>query len=93
METRGCWRSPEFSPNPGEGYHFHHNAETYYLVGKAIEKGHVACHVTTTGASQHTRRGRLESAVKQINIDHDSFVKDKSDSNQFVPLCFFSDSI
>jgi Carbohydrate esterase, sialic acid-specific acetylesterase len=39
METRGFWRSPEFSPNPEQGYHLYHNAETHYLVGKAMAKG------------------------------------------------------
>ena len=38
METRGFWRSPEFLPIR-ETHHFHHNAESYYLVGKAMAKG------------------------------------------------------
>jgi hypothetical protein len=41
-ETRGFWRAPEFSPNPSQGYHYWHNAETYYLVGRAIADGFVA---------------------------------------------------
>lgn len=39
METRGFWRDAEYSPNRGQGYHFFHNAETYYLIGKAMAKG------------------------------------------------------
>jgi alpha-galactosidase len=39
METRGFWRQAEFSPNQDQSYHFYHNAETHYLVGKAIAKG------------------------------------------------------
>lgn len=39
METRGFWRDAQFSPNSGQGYHFWHNAETYYLVGQAMASG------------------------------------------------------
>ena len=39
METRGFWRDPQYSPNPGQGYHFWHNAETYYLIGQAMAQG------------------------------------------------------
>ena len=39
IETRGFYREPEYSPNQGQGYHFFHNAETHYLVGKAIALG------------------------------------------------------
>jgi alpha-galactosidase len=39
METRGFWRDPQYSPNKGQGYHFWHNAETYFLVGQAMAKG------------------------------------------------------
>lgn len=41
-ETRGFWRAPEFSPDPREGYHYFHNAETAYLVGRALADGFVA---------------------------------------------------
>jgi len=40
-ETRQFWRDSEFSPNKGQGYHYWHNAETYYLVGKAMAEGMV----------------------------------------------------
>jgi hypothetical protein len=39
METRGFWREARFSPNKGQGYHYWHNAETYFLVGQAMAKG------------------------------------------------------
>eukprot|EP01052_Picozoa_sp_SAG31_P042522 SAG31_NODE_6778_length_1892_cov_2.131065_1_plen_226_part_00 len=39
METRGFWRDAKYSPNHGQGYHFWHNAETYWLIGKAMAKG------------------------------------------------------
>jgi hypothetical protein len=39
VETRGFWRQAEFSPNQDQGYHFYHNAETHYLVGKAMAEG------------------------------------------------------
>ena len=39
METRGFWREAQYSPNQGQGYHFWHNAETYYLVGQAMATG------------------------------------------------------
>eukprot|EP00928_Gymnodinium_smaydae_P018462 TRINITY_DN17022_c0_g5_i1.p1 TRINITY_DN17022_c0_g5~~TRINITY_DN17022_c0_g5_i1.p1 ORF type:complete len:152 (+),score=33.74 TRINITY_DN17022_c0_g5_i1:61-456(+) len=39
METRSFWRDAQYSPNRGQGYHFFHNAETYYLVGKAMAAG------------------------------------------------------
>lgn len=38
-ETRQFWRDPQFSPNQVEGYHFWHNAETYYLAGLAMAEG------------------------------------------------------
>jgi len=38
-ETRGFWREAQYSPNEQEGYHFNHNAETYFLIGKAIARG------------------------------------------------------
>ena len=41
METRGFWRDAEFSPNRGQGYHYWHNAETYFLVGRAMAEGMV----------------------------------------------------
>jgi len=39
METRGFWREAQYSPNHGQGYHFWHNAETYYEVGQAMATG------------------------------------------------------
>ena len=39
METRGYMRSAEFNPAPAQGYHWGHNAETYYLLGKAMASG------------------------------------------------------
>ena len=42
METRGFWRDAQYSPNRGQGYHYWHNAETYYLVGRAMADGMVA---------------------------------------------------
>lgn len=38
IETRDYWRPAKFSPMDQE-YHFHHNAETHYLIGKAMAKG------------------------------------------------------
>ena len=38
-ETRGFWRDAQYSPNRGQGYHYWHNAETYYLVGRAMAEG------------------------------------------------------
>jgi len=38
-ETRGFWREAIYSPNPSQGYHYFHNAETYYLVGRALATG------------------------------------------------------
>ena len=38
METRGYQRT-KYSPTPGQGYHWGHNAETYYLIGKAMASG------------------------------------------------------
>jgi hypothetical protein len=42
METRAFWRDARWSPNPAQGYHYWHNAETYYLVGRAMADGMVA---------------------------------------------------
>ena len=39
METRGFYRQPEYSPNHGQDYHWYHNAETHYLLGKALAVG------------------------------------------------------
>ena len=38
IETRDFFRPVEFSP-VDQGYHFNHNAETHYLIGKAMAKG------------------------------------------------------
>jgi hypothetical protein len=38
-ETRGFWRDAQFSPNQREGYHYWHNSETAYLVGRAMADG------------------------------------------------------
>lgn len=35
VETRDFYRPPEYSPS-GQGFHFNHNSETYYLIGKAM---------------------------------------------------------
>jgi hypothetical protein len=40
-ETRQFWRDSQFSPNRGQVYHYWHNAETYYLVGRALADGMV----------------------------------------------------
>jgi alpha-galactosidase len=42
METRQFWRDPQYSPNSAEGYHYWHNAETCYLVGRALAEGMVS---------------------------------------------------
>jgi len=39
MEARGFWRDSNISPNAAQGYHYHHNAETYMLVGEALARG------------------------------------------------------
>jgi hypothetical protein len=39
MEARGFWRDSNVSPNAAQGYHYHHNAETYMLVGDALARG------------------------------------------------------
>lgn len=38
IETRDFFRPTEFSPID-QGYHFNHNAETHYLIGKAMAQG------------------------------------------------------
>lgn len=40
IEARGFWRSQAESPT-GTGYHYNHNAETYYLVGDALGRAMV----------------------------------------------------
>ena len=39
METRGYLRDGQLSPAPSQGYHWNHNAESYYLIGKAMASG------------------------------------------------------
>lgn len=39
-ETRGFWRSSQFSP-VNQGYHWWHNAESYWLMGQAMASGMV----------------------------------------------------
>jgi len=39
METRDYWREAQYSPNRAQGYHFFHNAETYFLIGKQMAQG------------------------------------------------------
>eukprot|EP00041_Stephanoeca_diplocostata_P017694 m.362448 g.362448 ORF g.362448 m.362448 type:complete len:189 (+) comp20787_c0_seq7:1061-1627(+) len=38
-ETRSYWRGPQYSPVPSQGYHWFHNAESYFLIGKAMGVG------------------------------------------------------
>ena len=38
MEARWYWRDSNVSPNAAQGYHSHHNAETYMLVGDALAR-------------------------------------------------------
>eukprot|EP00980_Cylindrotheca_fusiformis_P021785 scaffold8614_cov85-Cylindrotheca_fusiformis.AAC.2 len=38
IETRNFWRPGDFSPSH-QGFHFNHNAETMYLIGKAMAEG------------------------------------------------------
>lgn len=40
IEARGFWRTQAESPT-GTGYHYNHNAETYYLVGDALGRAMV----------------------------------------------------
>jgi len=40
VEARGFWRTQAESPT-GTGYHYNHNAETYYLVGDALGRAMV----------------------------------------------------
>jgi len=42
METRGYLRTTATNPAPAQGYHWGHNAETYYLIGKAMASGMLA---------------------------------------------------
>ena len=37
-ETRDFWRDQQYSPSP-QAFHFYHNAETYWLTGKAMARG------------------------------------------------------
>jgi hypothetical protein len=37
-ETRDFWRDEEYSPS-AQAFHFYHNAETYWLTGKAMAEG------------------------------------------------------
>lgn len=39
VTTSAFARAPEMSPNPGHGHHWSGNAESYYLVGRALGKG------------------------------------------------------
>jgi len=36
VEARGFWREKEDSPNQRQGYHYYHNAETYFKVGESL---------------------------------------------------------
>ena len=37
-ETRSFWRDPAYSPSK-QGYHWGHNAESYWLIGQAMASG------------------------------------------------------
>jgi hypothetical protein len=39
MDQRVWWRPPEFSPAPGQGFHYFHNAETYFHTGLLMAQG------------------------------------------------------
>lgn len=42
VDQRPYHRESQYSPNHGQGYHYWHNAETYYLTGLAMARGMVA---------------------------------------------------
>ena len=52
VETHDFVRKPEDSPNPGHGHHEFGNAETYFLVGDALGRGHEEA----AGGTPTTRR-------------------------------------
>lgn len=65
VETRDFWRPPEYSPNHRQDYHFYHNAETHYLVGKAMG----------IGMNKATRHRPDLNMVNSINATGERFLK------------------
>ena len=49
VETHDFVRKPEESPCPGHGHHEFANAETYFLVGKAMGEGMKRLHMSASG--------------------------------------------
>jgi len=50
-ETRSFWRDMRYSPVPSQGYHWGHNAESYWLIGQAMGTGMLQA--MGTHAQQH----------------------------------------
>lgn len=56
VSTKEFWRPPEQSPS-NQGYHWNSNAETYYLIGKAM--GETMKHLMMVGVSDRAPAGEM----------------------------------
>jgi hypothetical protein len=72
METRGYLRDAQYSPNANQGYHWNHNAETYYLIGKAMASGMLAAsgHEPIPGFTPGQTQPGLESVTTVTQNEH-----------------------
>jgi len=68
VDARPFWRDAAASPAPRQGHHYHHNAETYLLVGEALGRA-MAEQVQSRGradAADNSRRtGAEETATRE----------------------------
>jgi hypothetical protein len=60
VETRNFWRPSEYSPMK-QVYHFNHNAESHYLIGKAMAEG------MNRAWKEGKRMKKLKHRTKKLN--------------------------
>ena len=69
VETRDFWRPKEYSPS-GQEYHFNWNAESHYLIGKAMAEGmsraQQAYQNYKGGISQGTRQSMKKNSGNRV---------------------------
>ena len=62
VETRDFWRDVQYSPS-GQSYHFNWNAETHYLIGKAMAEGINRISATAAATTSITQQQQEEEEV------------------------------
>ena len=68
VDTRGYWREIDESP-VSQDYHYHRNAETYYLVGEALGRAMVRLHGGKAASLDNYWRDPSEAATSESHAE------------------------